>query len=373
MTLKRLRLQAFRNFVDATVTLPEQGLLVAAAPNATGKTNFLEAVVMAVRGRSWRASHAECVRWGEEAFRVSAELGRREGESELVVGYQAPTKKMRIEEDSRPVSSVTFYKRYPLVLFVAEDTFLFTRSPAQRRNFLNQVLVTAPPYVSALVQYQRALLQRNTLLKSVSSIDDLTAWTELTVEHGAVLWRYRQQLVQYADARLAEGYQALTGEALPLTVELATAPLEATAFREALGNGFRNEQRLGYTLRGPHRDDLRVTSDGKPVAAVLSQGQMRGVVLALKLAVASFVEALAEEAPLIVLDEALSELDEERQQALLSNLPAAQVLLTGTSVPASLQQQPGAHLLDIRAILATPAASEPRRRQPETEQDHASA
>ena len=365
MRLRQLELRAFRNFSEAAVVIPKKGLLAAVAPNATGKTNFLEAVVMALRGRSWRASHGECVRWGEEAFQVTAEVERREGESEVVVRYHAPAKKMRIEEDGRPVSSVTFYKRYPLVLFVAEDTFLFTRSPAQRRNFLNQVLVTAPPYVSALVQYQRALLQRNASLKEATSPADITAWTELVVEHGVALWRYRQQLVDYLQAHLAAGYKLLTGEQLSLDVELAAPFLEAAPFREALQAAFSSEQRLGYTLRGPHRDDLRLTSDGKPVGAVLSQGQMRGVVLALKLAVASFIEALAEEPPLILLDEVLSELDEQRQQTLLAHLPDAQVLLTGTSVPEALRQQPDVHLLDIRSILAKPATAQPRRRQPE--------
>jgi DNA replication and repair protein RecF len=364
MKLASLTLRNFRNFIDTEINTLDGGLMVAAAPNATGKTNFLEAVVMALRGRSWRASHSECVRWGEDAFIVQSEVARSEGSSSLAVRYHIPTKKMRIEEDGKPVSSVTFYKRYPLVLFVAEDTFLFTRSPAQRRNFLNQVLVTAPPYVSSLVQYQRALLQRNTALKQAQDFSYIASWTELVVEHGVVLWRYRQQLVDYVNANLVDMYEQVSGETLKLKAELVTTTDDPSQFQKQLARTFTSEQRLGYTLKGPHRDDVIVTSNGKPGSAVLSQGQMRSVVLALKLVTASFIEVFTNEKPLVLLDEALSELDTKRQKRMLANLPTMQTLLTCTSLPATLVNQDNVQLLDLRSILQRSVIKQEKKREP---------
>lgn len=170
MYINQLSLHHFRNFEDVeSVEFPDKALLVAAAPNATGKTNFLEAMVTLLRGKSWRANLAECVQWGADGFLLQGQMSYREGQANVAVRYHVPTKKVRIEEDGLPASLVTFYNRYPIVLFLPEDTFLFNRGPEQRRNFFNHTLVSLPSYLASLVQYQRALKQRNALLKQAGS------------------------------------------------------------------------------------------------------------------------------------------------------------------------------------------------------------
>ena len=350
MHLKKVRLTSFRNFraVD-DITFPSGALLVAAAPNATGKTNFLEALVVLFRGRSFRASHENCVRWGDDTFSLEGQVKRHREVTTLAVRYHHPQKAVRIEEDGIPVSPITFLGRYPVVLFLPEDTFLFTRGPGLRRNFLNRALVVHPSYVSALVQYQRALKQRNAHLKQASSFSDTAVWTDLLLEHASNVSHHRRQFVAFLSIHLAEWYERLSGEAVPLAVSLQGSGT-GTELRARLERAFNQEQRFGHTLSGPHRDDLTVTVGKHHVAYALSQGQLRTLSVALKLVAHRYVANVSGQEPLFLLDDVLSELDVTRQETLLANLPKAQTLLTCTSVPDSVRMLDNVQLLDIRKL-----------------------
>lgn len=361
MNIRRVSLQNFRNFspVDE-IAFPDDALLVAAAPNATGKTNFLEALVMLLRGRSFRASYEECIQWGADNFIIGGQVQQTRDTVSLAVRYHQPSRKLRIEENGVPASPVTFFSHFPVVMFLPEDTYLFTRGPAQRRNFLNRALVSSSAYVSALVQYQRVLKQRNMALKSASSFADVAAWTDLLIEHGLTLWQQRAGLVSFLATQVGELYQSIAGESQSFTIVLREPLPDRAAFMSALEGSFVYERRYGYTLIGPHRDDMVVSINARPIAAALSQGQTRSVVVALKLATQRFVETVTNERPLLLLDEVLSELDERRQERLLEHLPSGQIVLTATAVPAALRRRANVHLLDLRSIVKSRAAAKMR-------------
>jgi len=208
MRIQSLSLHNFRNFGEVgEVEFPPAHLLIAVAPNATGKTNFMEAVVTLLRGRSFRASHQECVRWGQDSFVVKGSIVHRSAVKKLAVQYHTTTRKLRIEEDSAPTSPVTFFSQYPLVLFVPEDTFMFTRGPAHRRNFLNTTLASSPQYISAIVQYHRALRQRNAALKNAKEIGDVEAWTDLLTTHASPVWASRQAFTSFIQNHINMTYR----------------------------------------------------------------------------------------------------------------------------------------------------------------------
>jgi len=161
MDLQRLSLYNFRNFTRVeSITLQPGALLVAAAPNAAGKTNFLESIVVLFRGRSWRGRLEQCARWNTDVFRVEGDVALQQGLQQLSVSYNRSSRAVKIEENAHPVSLVTLYARYPLLTFLPEDSFLFSRGPEARRNFLNHVLISSEAYVTSFVQYQRSLLKR---------------------------------------------------------------------------------------------------------------------------------------------------------------------------------------------------------------------
>lgn len=365
MNITKLALYNFRNFTQVDeIVLPVDSLLIAAAPNATGKTNFLEALVMLLRGKSWRAGYAECVQWGQDNFTVRGVVSRTDAEAELAVQYHEPSRRLRVEENSTPASPVTFYSHYPLILFLPEDTFIFSRGPAARRNFLNRTLISRPQYVAALVQYQRVLKQRNMALKAARQYSDVAAWTDLLVEHGRVLTRQRQEFVVYIKTHVNGIYEQLSAESCDFDVVLHQGE-EDGSLATVLEQSFAHERRYGYTLAGPHRDDVAITTDDRPVAAVLSQGQVRSLVMALKIASWRYIHSVTGEKPIILLDEVLGELDLTRQAALLHHLPTAQAILTCTEIPESVHGHAHAHVLDLRLILPAQPSLQPAVRESE--------
>jgi DNA replication and repair protein RecF len=353
MDLVRINLTNFRNFSPKTeIELPRAGLLVAAAPNAVGKTNFLESIMVLLRGKTWRARIQECVKWGEDSFLLEGEIERQQdNDSRVAIRYHKPSHKIRIEEDGLPASVVAFYAHYPFVMFVPEDTFLLSRGPAQRRNFINHVLVCQPNYVSALVQYHRVLRQRNEALKRARSAADVSTWTDLLVEHATSVWRHRDNLVTYWNDKINEIYHSLSGEEKEFSISLAFGTRDRERLVDELNRAFRLEHRYGYTLYGPHRDDLVVLTKQKRVATALSGGQMKSLVVALKILSHRYVRQVTKEEPLLLLDDVFSELDEKRQVTLVENLPNTQTIITCTTLPEALRRREGVYLLDLQSII----------------------
>lgn len=352
MRIKKISLLNFRNFQQiGSIDFPDKPLLIAAAPNATGKTNFLESIIILLRGKSFRASYEECVAWNSEYFLVRGEVERDALIHQLAVQYHVPTKKLRIEEDSIPVSPVTFYSHYPYVLFLPDDGFIFHRGPASRRNFLNTLLVSSPVYVTAIVQYHRVLRQRNALLKKTHNKNDIRAWTDMLVQHASTIWMQRQACVDYLNTHLRKMYITLFHENLSLELSLTPGASNPAKFADLLDEAWEYERKYAYTLYGPHRDDLSGEIDGKPIRSALSRGQIRSCVIALKIAACGFVKQLTGQQPIVLLDDILSELDEKRQEALLDHLPSFQTILTCTTLPESLNSNNEA-MLDLRKIIS---------------------
>lgn len=360
MHVTKLSLLNFRNFTSVEeVVFPKEGVLMVAAPNATGKTNFLESMVLLVRGKSWRAGTEDCLQWGKNNFAIQGVLTTDDGEThEVSLTYTTEGRKVRLLEDGAPISLVTFYQKYPLIVFLPEDTFLFTRGPEARRNFLNSILISHPNYLAALVQYNRVLKQRNAALKKANNTDELSSWTMLLTQYADTLWKVRRAFVEFIGTHLADHYGQFSQEKKNFKVVLKTQG-KADGLLEQFEDIFEQEKRFGHTLLGPHRDDMTLTVNGKEAAVALSQGQTRNVVVALKIIAYHFLQHVTKETPLVLLDEVLSELDEVRQKKLIEHLPHTQVVLTATEVPSLDSDAIPMHYLDLRSILLK--AGEPKR------------
>jgi len=353
MHIKKISTRGFRNLSESSeIELPSKGVLVAAAPNAFGKTNFLESVAVLLRGKSFRARISDCVSWDSDSFILDGDIENGDGDIvKVAVRYHVPSRKLRVEEGGEVASIVSFYAHYPFVLFLPEDTFLFSRGPAGRRNFLNHALVVHQGYLSALVQYHRVLKQRNLALKRSSSASDIGSWTELLVEHAAVVWRHRESFVEYIDSSVNDVYYKLSGEKKDFEVRLSMGASSISDFKKELDESYKVERKYGHTLYGPHRDDFVVTTGGRSVENVLSRGQCRSLVVSLKVLTHRYVKQLTGDDPILLLDDIFSELDEDRQVALLENLPETQIILTCTAVPRVLRGRDDVYLLDLRTVV----------------------
>lgn len=351
MEIRSFSAYQFRGFkhIDHFV-LPRAPLIAIVAPNASGKTNFLEAIGVMLRGKSFRSKLEECVRWGDDECMVQGEISVPEGVTTLAVGYKRQSRKVVIQENGVPTSPVTFFGKYPYVLFLPEDAFLFNRGPSGRRNFLNSSLATSHQYLAHIVQYHRILKQRNAALKKSRSADDVRAWTDLLVEHAAFIWSDRSGFITFLNERLSLMYMSLFGEECAIEVRLVMGAPSSEVLGQMLDESYEYEKKYKHTLYGPHRDDMALFVNGRPIDIAMSRGQIRGVVIALKVITRDYIESLLGHPPVLLFDEVLSELDEQRQQILLSHMPSSQIILTCTHLPESIRTKSDVASIDIRSL-----------------------
>jgi DNA replication and repair protein RecF len=368
MHVTRLDLFEFRNY-SALHLEPDPGLNLFVGPNAQGKSNLLESLTVLATTKSLRAGRdTELVRFGAEACRIVASVDREIAgavELELAIGSVGTTgaageRKTAKINRGRQARVTDLIGGLNAVLFASTDLDIVRGEPEERRRFLNyEIAQVSPRYVLALAAYRRALEQRNRLLRDLrwggggrwASSDgsgSLDAWTAQTVEHGSRLIERRRAYVDKLAAHAADVHSALTGGRETLQVEyLPSFPLPdgavtadeiGAAFLRALDALRSDEMQRGTTLLGPQRDDLcfKVCTDAAGVTDVKtygSQGQQRTVALALRLAERRLIEEMVGEPPVVLLDDVLSDLDEQRRNQIFAMaFSGGQTLLTTTDL-----------------------------------------
>lgn len=374
MHLTRLSLRGFRSWRALDLELPP-GLTLVSGPNASGKTNLIEACYLLASLRSARAaSEGELLSWpgdspddshadetdGPRVLRVAGSAQTADGEVEVEVAIAAREgvakdgspltgKRIRVNGVAKRASEALGAIR--AVQFSTLDAELLTGPASARRRYLDLAIAQVDRgHAANLTQYQRALTQRNALLRRIgrgeARAGELEQWDELLCGHGAPVWEARAA----AAARLAElacerGAELGDGAADDAPLSASFIPgLPAGAVPEA-GQGWRRaldealtamrgrDLARGHTGAGPHRDDLRVAieigGNDRDAGRFGSRAQQRGAALALRLAEADYLEERGGDPPILLLDDLFSELDEDRRARTANILaPREQVILT---------------------------------------------
>jgi DNA replication and repair protein RecF len=338
--IERLRLSAFRNYASLDFA-PESGLNLLVGANAQGKSNLLEALAMLATGKSFRAHRdAELIRDGGERAEIAGTARVAAGEIGLrctIARSPAGTRKTFAVNDAA-VGFARFLGRTRVVTFVPADLALVSGGPSLRRAFLNNALAQlAPTYYRDLALYQKIVQQKSALLRGAIAPDRelLLAYNEELLRPAAALIAARRAFVDELAAATGEMYARWEGTSERLAVTYAPNPPGDLA--GALAANVESELRRRTTLVGPHRDELRLAIDGQPLAAFGSQGQQRTAVLALKVAEYDVMRQRSGEAPILLLDDVLSELDADRARGFLGALGGfEQAFLTTTEPPAGI-------------------------------------
>lgn len=335
MRLVTLHLRDFRNYREQTLGFSE-GVTIFTGNNGQGKTNLLEGVALLCTGRSHRtARDREMIREGAETARARMETLHRDGphSADLLLSR---SEKKRILVNGLPASRIgQLVGQTKCVLFSPEDLQLCKSGPASRRRFLDMFLCQArPAYFHALTQYNRTLEHRNRLLKR--PVGDFAATLDvfdlLLSKNARQVSAARERLLERLSPLVKEKYAQLAADG-PL--ELSYCPGGSSNEEEALRRlqeGRAQDIRLGCTQFGPHRDDLSLCLNGRDLRAYGSQGQQRTAALALKLSELALWRDFLEEYPLLLLDDVLSELDEDRQERLLHFTAGCQALITAAHI-----------------------------------------
>jgi DNA replication and repair protein RecF len=307
--------------------------VLAVGPNGAGKTNLLEALHVGSQGFSPRTrAESQLIRFGEQAARVVVQ-GEREGgvavQLEVTLSAGGPK---RASVDGAALSAAEQLRAHVSTLVFTPDRLAVVKGgPAVRRAYLDRALGRLLPARAALpAAYSSALAQRNAALRRValgqSSRDALAPWTERVAATGADLVAARVESLGVLAPRFAERAESLglTEAVIEYEGEVPTA--------DALELRIDRDLERGSTGLGPHLDDVSIRAGTRELRFYGSQGEQRLAVLALLLAEADSIVERRGTPPLLLLDDVLSELDEDRRSALLGHLPASgQTVITATS------------------------------------------
>ena len=340
-TLTSLRLQQFRSYVDFAVELsPAVNIVV--GPNASGKTNLLESLLVTSGVSSYRATYGDLV--GREYDWARIDVSTPNGVRVVKLTKKDELTDRIYEINNTPKKRLSFNDCLPIVLFEPEHMRLLTGSPDLRRDFFDDILAeTEPGYASLKTHYKRALAQRNRLLKNDQQIvtSQIFAWNVRLSELAGKIVSARLKLITELNKHLSGIYSEIAGEQTNVFLQYQTdVPIESyeSALLHKLEKSLDKDMLRGFTAYGPHREDILVFIREQPAEVTASRGETRTLVLSLKLLELKILETARQQKPLILLDDVFSELDGSRRKALTRYLQDYQTIITTTDADVVLKE-----------------------------------
>lgn len=315
-----------------------EAVTVITGPNGSGKTSLLEAIAMALTGKSFKGTDRDILRRDAEWYRIDLLLDGQQ----RTVKYQpeAGTKRKQFVVDDKTTIRLPAAAAYPVVLFEPDDLRLLHGSPSRRRQFIDRFATQlAPGYGRVLHRYERALLQRNKLLKQGGTRDSLFAWNVSLAKYGAQIIDTRVRIIERLNSELNDVYHAIAQTDDTVSIHYSHTLIDNTE-QKLLGeleSRIERDQLLGFTGIGPHRHDVLFEFNDVPAIGSASRGEVRTIILALKFLEVGIIEQVTGDKPIVLLDDVFSELDERRQTHLATNFRNHQIIMTSTSAPTMLE------------------------------------
>lgn len=333
MIIQSVKLVNFRSHDEFLLQCNKKTSLLV-GENGSGKTSVLEAIYEALRGKSFRATDEEILKRGTEFYRI--ELDFTDGTKTIVL-YDGRKKQFLVEDKKK--TRLPKKNRYPIVLFLPEDLHLVATSPTKRRNYFDRVISEFnESYSNSLLKYEKALRQRNELLKKYKIDEDdnkvidrdFFSWNILLAKYGLEIRNYRKQYLDKLNAEFNQVYHSIVenGDQVFLKLNLFGGEITEADYFNRLENEFRRDLILGHTGFGIHRDDFIFLFNEKEADGTASRGELRSMILAMKFIEADLIFRETGKRPVVLLDDVFSELDSVRQKSLVKNFKDNQVIIT---------------------------------------------
>ncbi len=317
--VKSLRLRNYRSYIDKSFIFgPAVNIIV--GPNGSGKTNLLEALLVVCTHSSYRAKDVDLIYHNKEWARIDAVFEKEDRTFRIEREGDGSRKTLLI--NNLAVHRVTRKKKLPVVLFEPNELQLFSNGPDKRRDFLDELLeMLYLEYGSIRRQYRRSLSQRNRLLKTQPSNvgKQLFVWDIRLSELGGQIVAYRQRLINDFNKDLPAVYRALSASSVPTLVAYQSS-INGADYSSALLHKLEQHVELdlmrGFTAYGPHRDDMQASIAGHSLQDSASRGEIRTLILAIKIIQIQMVERAYGAKALLLFDDVFSELDAKRRRLL---------------------------------------------------------
>ena len=334
MYIKEIALKDFRNYKELHASFHSR-VNIFLGKNAQGKTNLLEGIYLNAMARSFKTSRdKDLIRFGEEFCRIHtiSEAYDEELETEILV-TKAGKKSIKIDGVKASKTSQLLERIY-IVIFSPEDLKIVKDEPEKRRRFIDRELCQIKPgYYSDLSNYKKVLRQRNTYLKETDiepSVLDI--WDFELAKYGSKVILKRKEFIDKINTISSRIHEGISGgkEKLELKYEpnIDFTGNTEKDYYDLLVSERNDDIRNRTTGRGPHKDDLKISGNGADLRKFGSQGQQRTAALSLKLSEIRLIEEETGEKPVLLLDDVLSELDNERQTYLINSLGENQMFIT---------------------------------------------
>ncbi len=332
MQITKLSVQFVRSHDQFVLDLsPEVTVLV--GQNGAGKTSLLEAIYIGLLGTSFRGTDKEVLQNNQDWWRIDLK-DAEENVRSILFDYKKQSGKKKIIINDSVSYRMKLADKYPVVLFEPDDLQLLSGSPTRRRNFIDRMISQMDPlYSSHLRRYERALKQRNTLLKSeLATGDDFFPWNISLSEHGAYIIERRIQVIEQLNYFLTDEYRKISQNDDVISLHYSNTYIGDVRGKmlSELEDSFSRDKILGYTSVGPHRHDFVSNFNDAVLSSVASRGEVRTMLLALKFIESHLIEKATGKKPIVLLDDVFSELDSTRQMAL-TKLQGHQIIITSTS------------------------------------------
>lgn len=347
MYLKKIELKNFRNYEEEEITFNNK-INIISGKNAQGKTNLLESLYIMSLGKSFRTNKdIEMIGFGKDYCRVKSTSVKEGRELEIEINISREGKSVKIN-GRKAERNIELLENVYMVVFSPEDMKIVKDEPEKRRRFIDRELCQLLPiYYKNLGRYKKILQQRNSLLKQQNiKVDVIEVWDEILAECGAKIIQERGRFIEKLNEtsrniskNITNGKETMEISYEPNIDKKDSLEEQKIHLRNQLSKNLKNDIFRGSTSVGPHKDDLKVCVEGIDIRRFGSQGQQRTAALSMKLAEIKIIKEETGVLPILLLDDVLSELDEERQEFLIHSVNEVQVFITTTEINEKLKAQ----------------------------------
>lgn len=332
-SVKTLHLKNIRSHNEYSIEFSPEVTIIT-GDNGSGKTSLLEAVYLSLQGSSFRGSDSDILQKSAPWWKIDIILDDLQTRT-IKYDPEKVTSRKQFIIDSKTTARIPQKLKHPVVLFDPDDLRLLHGSPTRRRQFIDRFIGQLNPlYGPTLRKYERALKQRNNLLKSAYSNDDqLFAWNIALADHGAYIIEQRIAFIEQINQNLSPLYQDIAGTHDDVSIHYShtfVGDIKQKLLNE-LHAHLDRDRYVGSTSVGPHRHDVIFQINNSPALSTASRGEARTIVLALKFLEVAIIEELTGKTPIILLDDVFSELDANRQKLLTSQLKGHQIIITSAT------------------------------------------
>ncbi len=305
--ITNVRLQNFRKHRDYTAEfLP--GTVVITGSNGSGKTSIIEAVCIALQGKSWRSNFAEIVRRGEDWWRVDVEFD--DGESRTVK-FNNGTKEFVV--DGQSFSRLPVKYKMPVVLFEPNDLNIIYGSPGNRRNFVDRFISQInSQHAVNLRKFERVLQQRNNLLKQGADHDDLFVWDVQFADLAVEIINFRKRWIEEINKQITNIYDAISNNNDVIGVRY---DCDQNTSKQDIMRALNNNENLFYTNIGPQKHDVLFEFNSLPAKTTASRGENRTIIVSVYYAIISLTKKYKGD-PILLFDDIFGEIDDDRRNNL---------------------------------------------------------